>query len=354
MKTWKGVTLEAIAASANLVLAKCEALKYKKNKKPLAAISDTVGIKAVRDSILDGSYRSSRPWTFRRKDRITGKERLLQSPAPIDQIVQHAIVQVLEPYMTGYLHPHQVASIPGRGIEYGRKLLHRFAISKRRDSKYVMKADLRHYYASISLSVLRCKLARHIRDSRAVDLIFLSLGSESGLPLGSYLSQWLANYMLADYLHAASRACKVGNILVNMDNITMTFASKRKAKAALRWSISYLASEGLEIKTRGPESAQVFKWQDGCIDAVAYKSYKDGSQKIRGHIYLSVRRMMSRIAKAGSASFSQSKSLLSRVGFIKHSSSKNLYDSCFNFISKYQLKKIVGYYSRRRAMTCIA
>lgn len=337
MKSFRGVTLEKIADAGNMAKARYFAGQRKEKRASVKSFGDEE-IKDLIKDVLDMSYHHGRNMEFDRLDKATGKTRHIVSPAFRDQVLHHAIVQVLEGSMMSYFHPHSLASIKGRGIEKGRKLAKKWSHTGKR--LWVYQADIRKYYDNIDQNILRRKLEAKIADSRVVEIIMRSIGLEQGLGRGSYLSQWLANYFLTDFLHAAARKFRLYRLMIYMDNMTFLCRSERTLERLKAWSVAYLRDEGLEIKLKGPEAAQIYRWEDKRLDAVGYTTSRDGFQRLRGHIYLSVTRMMHRIDRKGSASRAQARSLLSRFGFVKHSSCRKLEIEMRNFIQIYDLKKV--------------
>lgn len=337
MKSFRGVTLEKIADPGNMAKARYFAGQRKEKRASVKSFGDEE-IKDLIKDVLCMTYHPRKSHDFDRKDRTTGKIRHIISPAFRDQVLHHAIVQVLENSFTSYFHPHSLASLKNRGIEKGRKLVKKWSHTGKR--LWVYQADIRKYYDNIDQATLRRKLEKKIPDRRVVELIMRSLGLEQGLGRGSYLSQWLANYFLTDFLHAAARRFRLYRLMIYMDNMTFLARSQRTLERLKAWSVRYLRDEGLEIKLKGQEAAQIYRWEDKRLDAVGYTTARDGFQRLRGHIYLSITRMMLRIEKNGSASRTQARSLLSRFGFVKHSSCRKLEIEMRNFIQIYDLKKV--------------
>jgi len=92
----------------------------------------------------------------------------------------------------------QTASIPGRGINDARKAIRKWV--RERDSRVFVKPDVVKCYPSIDRAVLKTMLAHDVGDRRLLRLVFTLVDQyrgDRGLNIGSYLSQWLANYYLS-------------------------------------------------------------------------------------------------------------------------------------------------------------
>ena len=77
---------------------------------------------------------------------------------------------------------------------------------RERDSRVFVKLDVVKCYPSIDRAVLKAMLAHDIGDRRLLRLVFTLVDQyrgDRGLNIGSYLSQWLANYYLSAAWHYA-------------------------------------------------------------------------------------------------------------------------------------------------------
>ncbi|WP_369677271.1 RNA-directed DNA polymerase, partial [Klebsiella pneumoniae] len=70
-------------------------------------------------------------------------------------------------------------------------------------TQYCLKIDVSKFYPSIDHEILKQLLERKFKDRRLLSLMFKIVDSVegSGVPIGSYLSQYLANYYLAYFDH---------------------------------------------------------------------------------------------------------------------------------------------------------
>lgn len=141
-----------------------------------------------------GKYRRFVTWD-------TGKERIVDwNPSFVDNVVQHAIQQTAGQVLLRAGIRDTYSGIPGRGVHDGVKRIARFLKEYRMDLMpcYVMKLDVRKFYASIDLDRLKEKIRRRIKDQRMLHVIDQVIDSHpNGLPIGNYLSQHLANFFNA-------------------------------------------------------------------------------------------------------------------------------------------------------------
>ena len=354
MKRWN-VKLEDVANIDNLRLARMNAMKGMDKETPQALYwLDDRSLYKLSILIMSGHYHANTPNHFCVVDKYTGKTRQIDAPTLRDKIVQHAIVQPLQKKMMGYMIRHTLASLPGRGIEYGRKLLKHFACHGGKQVKYVVKWDIKSFYQAVEIRRVLALLAKRIRDSRVINLIWECLYKrEHGLLLGSYLSQWIANIVLSPVDHWVKEEMRVKHYIRYMDDSVAFFSSKKKALQFSTLLMAFVRKLGLTVKTVGRGALMVWKWADQSVDMIAYKTHRNGRQKLRAKIYLSLTRMVRRVWKAGSASRTQARSILSRWGFVKHSDCKSLQSEMALFIKKYRIKEAATYESESRFLQAV-
>lgn len=209
-----------------------------------------------------GKYRRFVTWD-------TGKERIVDwNPSFVDNVVQHAIQQTAGQVLLRAGIRDTYSGIPGRGVHDGVKRIARFLKEYRMDLMpcYVMKLDVRKFYASIDLDRLKEKIRRRIKDQRMLHVIDQVIDSHpNGLPIGNYLSQHLANFFLADFDQAV-KAQSVKHYGRYCDDIVAISSEKEKLKELMKFSIGYNGGNALQIKS----NAQVFPIERNGIDFLGY------------------------------------------------------------------------------------
>ena len=128
--------------------------------------------------------------------REHSKTRKIYMPEIHEQWLHHIIVLILEPIILATAYPYSCGSFPKRGAHYGKKQMLKW-IRSGKGIKYFAKVDIRHFYDNIRIDVLMRELGIRIKDEWFLYIIRLCLsGFTKGIPLGFYISQWLANYIL--------------------------------------------------------------------------------------------------------------------------------------------------------------
>lgn len=213
--------------------------------------------------------------------REGGKIRVIYMPNVIEQWVHHILIMILEPIIHGSAYFHSYSSFPGRGLHKGKKALNR-CIHAGKGVRNFSQCDIRHFYDNIRYNIVRKKLQRVIHDVLFLFLIDLCLihFSKKGVPLGYYVSQWLANFLLQelDYLIK----CKYGiDIYIRyMDNLTFADDNKKKLHEVLRVVKQWLGKHRLKLKNDWQVSKFDFVKKNGKrigsrISAMGFYFYRD-------------------------------------------------------------------------------
>ena len=118
------------------------------------------------------------------------------------------------------MYEFSCGSVPNRGAPYGKKYIERWIQRDKKNCKYVLKMDIRHFFESVDHDVLKAWLKKKIRDERMLYILELIIdGSEVGLPLGFYTSQWLSNFMLQPLDHFIKEQLKAVHYIQYMDEL---------------------------------------------------------------------------------------------------------------------------------------
>lgn len=157
-----------------------------------------------------------------------GKTRKIYMPEIHEQWLHHIIVLVLEPIITATAYPYSCGSFPRRGAHYGKKQLMRW-IKNGKGIRNFGKIDIRHFYDNIRIDILMRELGIRIKDEWFLYVIRLCLqGFNKGIPLGFYISQWLANYLLETLDRLITEKLGIKIYERYMDDMTFFDNNKKK------------------------------------------------------------------------------------------------------------------------------
>ena len=281
------------------------------------------------------------------RDGCSGKERSIVVPTNREQIFHHMIVNTLKPMFYKGMYEHSYSAIPKRGPEKGMKAIRKWIEKDPKGCKYILKLDIKHFFATIPHEKLKEKLAKNIHDDEFLKILYDLIDSYdsyegedlpyevirckgSGIPLGFYTSQWLSNWYLQDLDHYIKERLRVPHYARYADDMVLFGASKRflhKARKAIDW---YLKIElGLDMKYNW----QIFKFdyidengnhQGRDLDFMGYRFYCDRVTMRKRILYRAVKKA-NKLAKKEHPTVHDARQMLSRLGRFKHSQTYGAY-----------------------------
>jgi len=207
---------------------------------------------SLQERLMDGVYH---PDELRIKHIYFPKRRVVQVPSVEDKIVQHAICDgYLYQCITRPLIKETFACLRGRGERAASQTitdqLRRF-YRKHNKRPYILKCDIRQYFASIPHERLLQLVDRYVGDSGAKQVVeqFISL-TDIGLPLGLQQSQLLANLYLSEMDHYIKEKLHCKYYGRYMDDFYLMAESKEELEVALDWISTYVSNIGLELNPK--------------------------------------------------------------------------------------------------------
>lgn len=275
------------------------------------------------------------------------------------QIYDYIAVEGLKPIFKR-IGEHQYASIKGRGQINGVRKIQRWLRNK--NIKYAGKADIKKCFENISREKMMNFLHKYVRNDLLLWLINELLSTfESGLSIGSYLSQFLCNLYMSQLYHEISenmfrvrkhkngineRINLVTHVLIYMDDILILGTNSKDLNKAMKLIIKFAKEEmGLEVKA----SWTVFKtrlkdrktkdekYEGQFIDMMGFRIYR-WHTTIRRRVFIRIRKAYMRTLKCikthKTILVSLARKCLSYYGYIKHTDS-------FKFKKRYEVYEIV-------------
>lgn len=343
-KTWKDIDFDRMVSRERLLLATKKASEHKsKSISAVKYLESEERRDGLKTELINGTYRPLLTKDRKIWDNRSNKERTIRRPAFRDQIVHHALMLELQPHIMKHLIKHNIACIPKRGMEYGRKIIKSWTTHKK-DSKYLVQADVKHYYECVDTTILMNFFRKKIRDKRVLALLQLILDTcTNGLVLGYYVCQWFGALYLSELDHAMKEKFGLKCYVRYVDNILIGCKSKKQAKAVTEYLHKYLASVSLHVKTTGKECIRQFKWHNTFVDFVGVRTYREGFQEVRKTTYMRIRKLVHRITKSTRCSLSQARSLLSRRGIVLHSNCYSFLTEIEDLIASRRMRRMVSY-----------
>lgn len=272
-------------------------------------------LQALHEKLLNKTYKTSAYTTFKVYEP---KEReVFRLPYYPDRIVHHAIMRILEPMFVSTFTANSYSCIKGRGI-HGAANAVKYALRDQPGTVYCLKFDIRKFYPSVDHDVLKILLRRKIKDNDLLWLLDEIVDSAPGLPIGNYLSQYLANFYLTGFDHWIKEVLRVKYYFRYADDIVILADSKEYLHVLFKQIETYLHQE---LKLIIKSNHQVFPVNTRGIDFLGYVFY---------HHYTRMRKCIKkRFARSMSRRLNKL-SIASYLGWAKHCNSNHLLKKLFH------------------------
>jgi RNA-directed DNA polymerase len=305
-----GSLYEHITSLKNLCDADCKAQKGKSNQYGVIVHNRNRegNLLILQDMLVSKTYRTSCYDIFTIHEP---KERIVyRLPYFPDRITHHAIMNILEPILVSTFTADTYSCIKNRGI-------HHLFYNLKHDLKdisgtaYCLKLDIKKFYPSVDHDVLKALLRKKFKDQDLLWLLDEIIDSAPGLPIGNYLSQYLANFFLTYFDHWIKEQKKVKYYYRYADDIVVLSSDKNQLHELLGEIKGYLASLKLEVK----DNHQVFPVDARGIDFIGYVFY---------HTHILIRK---RIKQSFARKLSRNplhRSKASYLGWLGHCNAKHL------------------------------
>lgn len=222
---------------------------------------------ALQNMLIDKTYQTSPYDIFRVYEP---KERIVyRLPYFPDRILHYAVMNVVKDIWVSTFTADTYSCIEGRGIHLASRKLSE-ALRDREATRYCLKIDIIKFYPSVDHDILKQIVRKKIKDKDLLWLLDEIIDSAPGLPIGNYLSQYLANLYLAYFDHWIKEKMRVKHYFRYADDMVILASSKAELHWLLAQIREYLSFHlGLRIKG----NYQVFPVASRGIDVLGYVHY---------------------------------------------------------------------------------
>lgn len=306
-----GNLYDRICSTDNLRLADTRARRHKKHQYGVQLFdrNKEANIQALHTALVDRTYKTSAYDTF---SIFEPKERLVyRLPYYPDRITHHAIMNVLERMFVAMFTADTYSCIKGRGIHGAQRALKR-ALRNEAGTRYFLKLDIRKFYPSVDHDILKAQLRRKIKDADLLWLLDEIIDSAPGLPIGNYLSQYLANFFLTPLDHWLKEVMGVKNCFRYADDVVILAADKESLHR-LRGAIDAYLRDNLKLDMKD-------NWRIAPVDAqgIDFVGY------VFRHSFILMRKGIKQNFARKIASGKNPRSFASYYGWAKHCNSRHL------------------------------
>lgn len=262
---------DQIISLDNLELADIRARRRKKRQSSIEAHDQQrdLNLWRLHCALYDGTFKTSPYTTFK---VFEPKERLVyRLPYYPDRIVHHAILNLLEPIFVSSFIAQTYSCIKGRGIHGAARAVKK-ALVDPAESRYCLKLDIIQFYPSVDHQILKDLLRRKFKDVQLLALLDEIIDSAPGLPIGNYLSQYLANFYLTGFDHWLKETKGVQHYFRYADDLVILSGNKAELHQLLGDIRLYLWDR-LRLQVKG--NYQIFPVAARGIDFVGYVFHPD-------------------------------------------------------------------------------
>lgn len=288
---------------------------------------------ALHEALRDKTYHTSKYTIFKVYEP---KEReIYRLPYYPDRIVHHAIMNVLEPIWHRTFTYNTYSCIKDRGIDGKRgaaKQVDKIIRSFEGRPLYCLKIDVRKFYPSIDHVVLKQLLRKKIKDADLLWLLDEIIDSAPGLPIGNYISQYMANLYLSYMMHHANEDLRIP--CVEYADDIVFFADNKDTLHHVLDAFVRPELDALHLTLKSnyqifPIARTRYERNGRSLDYLGYQFFR--SQKL---LRKSIKkRLCKRVSKLNRRSISHAaykQSIASWLGWCKHSNSKHLLKTIIN------------------------
>lgn len=204
-------------------------------------------LEKLHDGLVDGSFEIGRYHYFWITDP---KLRKICAASFDERVMHHAVMNVCHDLFERQLIETTYATRKGKGqykaLERAFKAMQHFG--------FVAKCDFRKYFDSVCHQTLKNSLARIIKDTDVLLLMYRIIDSyetekDRGLPIGNLTSQYFANFYLSEMDHYVKEVLKVREYVRYMDDFLVFGMDKTEVCCAVDAICEYAEGKlGLTMK----------------------------------------------------------------------------------------------------------
>lgn len=329
-----GNIFDKVVEYDNFVLADHNARKNKKHYKEIQYHdrNQEENLLKLQESVISLTYKTSEYFIFKIYEP---KEReIYKLPYYPDRIMHHALMNCLEPIWEKVFIYNSYACRKNKGIHAAVKDLKKVLRRDKENTKYCLKLDIRKFYPSIDHDILKKILRIKIKDKKLLVILDEIIDSASGVPIGNYLSQYLANLYLTYFDHWLKEKKGVKYYFRYADDMVILHSSKKFLRDLLKDINEYL---NVNLKLELKRNYQIFPVESRSIDFVGYKFYHDHTL-LRKSIKKKMIRVSKKLNKTNRKKEYVRRRLSSYFGWLKHCNSINFSKKYFSKLTnRYKL-----------------
>jgi len=241
-------TYEDIISVENLLAAWREFLKGKRRKRDVREFQYQLAdnILSLHRDLVSQTYRHGGYYAFNISDP---KPRNIHKALVRDRLLHHALYRKLYPFFDKTFISNSYSCRKYKGTHRAVRAFKRYiARAGRNDTKtvWVLKCDIKKFFASVDQRVLFEILQKRIQDANILRLAGLVVESFSstvpgkGLPLGNLTSQLLVNVYMNEFDQFMKHKLKAKYYIRYADDFVVLSGNKKELEQTLRYIVVFL------------------------------------------------------------------------------------------------------------------
>jgi hypothetical protein len=265
--------------------------------------------------------------SYTQKTIYEPKERIIYKlPFNQDRIVQHALMNILEPIWDALMIHDSYSCRTGKGIHAGSRRTMEFI--RKTKHGYCLKMDVRKFYPSINHDLMFDIVQKKIKCKDTLWLlhdIIYSFGGGYNIPIGNYTSQWLGNLYMNELDQYLKHGYKVKHYVRYCDDVIILHEDKAHLHELAEASTEFL-SDRLDMQWG---KCDVFPISHG-TDFLGYRHFpekillrKSTAKRVKHHIQL----LPALFDRNEITKDQYISSIASTMGWLKHANAHNLTNS---------------------------
>lgn len=241
------VSFEEVISVENLCAAWEEFIRGKRKKKDVQEFGFRLGdeIVALHEELQVGTYKHGPYHHFSINDP---KPRSIHKALVRDRLLHHAIHRKLYPFFFATFIADSFSCQKGKGVHKALDCFRRMAwkVGKNQSRPcWVLKCDIRKFFASVDHAMLIHILNKKIMDRRVLGLLKSVIGSffaspGKGIPLGNLTSQLFANVYLNELDQYVKHGLRINGYIRYADDFVFLSPDREELLVALPKVSSFL------------------------------------------------------------------------------------------------------------------
>ena len=335
-------------------------VKHDYSKGYIDGLIETV-IDGIRQEIIYQSY-VVKPIHYQTKiDGNSGKVRQIGIQDVKQQLYDYIVAYGLWDLFKAKIGYYQCSALENKGQIFGIKALKKWVDDNH--IRYAIQSDIRHFYDTIDIDVIKDMLRRDVKNEPLLHLTFFLIDTfDKGLAIGSYLSQLLACYYLSLAYHYVTEQCYrirkhkdgtrsrvnlVEHALWFADDCVLLGSNLKDLKKAHKLYTQFCMDK-LHIEVR--PDIKIIDLRTEYIDMMGYKVSRK-NVTIRSSDFIRLRRNQKRVESYPDdyIPLHEARGFSSRSGALIHSDSKHYCKRTNSLETKQKCNEIIRIKARRKA-----